>query len=102
MYRFDLAESYIPAQTDDVVTELKLETTVGGILRDAARQRGDAIALVEIDPPAVAPKRRWTFAELLADPRRSRAASGWRRRWPRVMRRANVSSFGRRMCRNGC
>ena len=70
MYRFDLAESYIPAQTDDVV----METTVGGILRDAARQRGDAMALVEIDPPAVAPKRRWTFAELLADSERLAAA----------------------------
>ena len=51
-----------------------LETTVGGILRDAARLRGDAIALVEIDPPAVAPKRRWTFAELLAGSERLAAA----------------------------
>lgn len=70
MYRFDLTESYIPAQTDDVV----LETTVGGILRDAARQRGDALALVEIDPPSVERRRQWTFAELLADSERLAAA----------------------------
>ena len=70
MYRFDLTDSYIPAQTDDVV----LETTVGGILRDVAQRRGDALALVEIDPPAVERRRQWTFAELLADSERLAAA----------------------------
>lgn len=69
MYRFDLTESYIPAQTDDVV----LETTVGGILRDAARRRGDAPALVEVDP-AGETARQWTFPELLADSERLAAA----------------------------
>ena len=62
MYRFDLTESYIPAQTDEVV----LETTVGGILREAARRRGDATALVEVDERGEN-RRRWTFAKLLAD-----------------------------------
>ena len=70
MYRFDLTDSYIPAQTDDVV----LETTVGGILRDVAQRRGDALALVEIDPPAVERRRQWTFAEVLADSERLAAA----------------------------
>ena len=69
MYRFDLSESYIPAQTDDVV----LETTVGGILRDAVRERGDATALVEVDERGEN-HRRWTFAELLGDSERLAAA----------------------------
>ncbi|MYA41751.1 MAG: AMP-binding protein, partial [Gemmatimonadetes bacterium] len=69
MYRFDLTESYIPAQTDDVV----LETTVGGILRAAVRERSDATALVEVDERGEN-HRRWTFAELLADSERLAAA----------------------------
>ncbi len=69
MYRFDLAESFIPAQTDDVV----LETTVGGILREAARRDGGALALVEVDP-AAGSGRRWTFAGLLAESERLAAA----------------------------
>ncbi|HTZ10500.1 MAG TPA: AMP-binding protein, partial [Acidimicrobiales bacterium] len=41
-------------------------TTVGGILRQAAARTPDAVALVEgvADPGA---RRRWTYAELLAD-----------------------------------
>ncbi len=69
MYRFDLTDSYIPAQTDDVV----LETTVGGILREAAARFGDATALVEVDERGDN-GRRWTFAELLADSERLAAA----------------------------
>ena len=65
MYRFDLTESYIPAQTDDVV----LETTVGGQLREMAQQRGDCTALVEVDLGGET-ARRWTYVELLADSER--------------------------------
>ena len=65
MYRFDLTESYIPAQTDDVV----LETTVGGQLRDMAARRGGSTALVEVDLDGEN-GRRWTYAELLADSER--------------------------------
>ncbi len=65
MYRFDLTESYIPAQTDDVV----LETTVGGVLRETAQQRGGSLALAEVDL-AGETARRWTYAELLADSER--------------------------------
>ena len=65
MYQFDLSESYIPAQTDDVV----LETTVGGQLRDMAARRGGATALVEVDLDGET-ARRWTYAELLADSER--------------------------------
>ena len=65
MYRFDLTESYIPVQTDDVV----LETTVGGQLRDMAARRGDCTALVEVEFDG-GNGRRWTYAELLADSER--------------------------------
>ena len=65
MYRFNLTESYIPAQTEDAV----LETTVGGALHDMARQRGDCAALVEVDLDGET-GRRWTYAELLADSER--------------------------------
>ena len=69
MYRFDLTESYIPAQTDDVV----LETTVGGQLRDMAARRGGSTALVEVDLDGEN-GRRWTYAELLADSERLASA----------------------------
>ena len=65
MYRFNLTESYIPAQTDDAV----LETTVGGALREMAQRRGDCTALVEVDLGGET-ARRWTYAELLADSER--------------------------------
>ena len=65
MYRFDLTESYIPAQTDDVV----LETTVGGRLRDMAARRGECTALVEVNLDGEN-GRRWTYAGLLADSER--------------------------------
>jgi fatty-acyl-CoA synthase len=62
MYRVHLTESYFPAQTDDVV----LETTVGGALRERAAKTPGAEALVEADIEG-AIRRRWTFAELLAE-----------------------------------
>ena len=65
MYRFDLTESYIPAQTDDVV----LETTVGGQLRDMVARRGGSTALVEVNLDGEN-GRRWTYAELLSDSER--------------------------------
>ena len=57
-----LTTSYVPADLSSPV----LETTVGSVLRDAAAEAPDSLALVEgvADPEA---RRRWTFAELLAD-----------------------------------
>jgi fatty-acyl-CoA synthase len=43
-----------------------LETTVGGILCTAARQAPEAIALIEGAPDSSA-RRRWSYAELLAE-----------------------------------
>jgi fatty-acyl-CoA synthase len=53
-----------------------LDTTVGGILREAARRSPDTTALVAatVDP---AQRRRWTYAELLAEAERvGRALAG--------------------------
>ena len=58
-----LTESYVPADTSSPV----LETTVGGILRDAAARAPDRVALIEGVPGE---RRSWTFAELLADAER--------------------------------
>ena len=54
-----LTESYVPADTSSPV----LETTVGGILRDAAARAPDTVALIEGVPGE---RRSWTYAELLA------------------------------------
>ena len=62
MYQFELSESLIPAQADDTV----LENTVGALLRRVARQHPEAPALVEVEPDGQT-RRRWTYAELLAD-----------------------------------
>lgn len=62
MYRVQLTESYFPAQTDDVI----LDTTVGGVLRETAARLANAEALVEADMDGVL-KRRWTYAQLLAE-----------------------------------
>jgi fatty-acyl-CoA synthase len=53
--------------------EITLDTTVAGILRDAARRTPDGLALVEgvADPDR---RRRWTYAELSADAGRAAAA----------------------------
>src|ERR1700744_1313779 len=62
MYRGSLTQSYFPAQTDEPV----LQTTVPGILRDAARLHGDAPALAEAKADGTI-GRCWTYGELLAD-----------------------------------
>ena len=56
-----LSESYYPADQSEPV----LDTTVGGILRDAAEAVPDAAALIGGHPDP-AQRRRWTYAELLA------------------------------------
>ncbi|MEE2777765.1 MAG: AMP-binding protein [Acidobacteriota bacterium] len=53
--------SYVPADDSSPV----LESTVGGILREAAEQSPDAVALVEGTPGIN--RRSWTYAELLRD-----------------------------------
>jgi acyl-CoA synthetase (AMP-forming)/AMP-acid ligase II len=50
-----------------------LDTTIGGILRDAARRAPDKIALIDGDPEA-GERRRWTYAGLLADAERAARA----------------------------
>jgi fatty-acyl-CoA synthase len=57
-----LSESYYPADQSERV----LDTTVGGILRDAARAAADQPALIggHADPIQ---RRRWTYGELLED-----------------------------------
>lgn len=62
MYKLELAQSYFPAQQDDII----LETTVGGLLREMASKRPDAEALVEVDMQGEC-RRRWTYAELLGE-----------------------------------
>ena len=62
MYRVNLTESYFPAQTDDTI----LDTTVGGILRERAAKSPNAEALIEADIEGLL-RRRWTYAQLLAD-----------------------------------
>ncbi|HLG08017.1 MAG TPA: AMP-binding protein [Gaiellaceae bacterium] len=65
-------ESYWPA---DVRTEL-VELTVGGLLREAAAEVPEGVALVA-GVPVAAERRRWTYAELLADSERTaRALAG--------------------------
>jgi fatty-acyl-CoA synthase len=55
-----LMQSYWPADTSEPI----LETTVGGILRDAAARAADATALVEGVPDPRA-RRHWTYGEML-------------------------------------
>ena len=54
--------SYWPADTSEQVQE----TTVGGLLREAAAHAPDHIALVA-SYADVADRRRWTYAQLLAE-----------------------------------
>ena len=57
-----LTSSYWPADDSDVV----LDTTVGDVLRAAAAEYPDHTAIIAGNPdPAL--RRRWTYAELLAD-----------------------------------
>ncbi len=63
------ATSYWPADT----TEPVLETTVGGVLRAAAAAGPQMTAMVA-GVPALDARRRWTYAELLAEAERAAAA----------------------------
>ena len=65
MYALTLSDSYCPAQTDEAL----LDTTVGDVLRAAAARTPDAPALHEVDGDGEL-RRRWTYAELLADSER--------------------------------
>ncbi len=60
-----LSESYYPADQSEQV----LETTVGGILRDAAESVAEQFALVGGHPDP-AQRRRWSYGELLEDAER--------------------------------
>jgi fatty-acyl-CoA synthase len=61
-----LSLSYWPADISSPV----LETTVGGVLRAAAAQAPDQVALISGDPDP-ARRRRWTYRQLLADAERA-------------------------------
>ena len=50
-----------------------LETTIGGILRDAAGRAPDKVALIDGDPETDE-RRQWTYAALLADAERAARA----------------------------
>jgi fatty-acyl-CoA synthase len=69
MPEFPLTTSYWPADTSGEV----LETTIGGILRDAAARAPAKTALIDGDPDRFE-RRRWTYAELLADAERAARA----------------------------
>ena len=60
-----LSESYYPADQSEPV----LDTTVGGILRDAAQAVPDQPALIGGHPDP-AQRRRWTYGDLLQDAER--------------------------------
>ncbi|HEV7863099.1 MAG TPA: AMP-binding protein [Acidimicrobiia bacterium] len=64
-----LSISHVLPDTSEPV----LDTTVGGILRDAAREAPDAVALIE-GVADRAGRRRWTYAELLAAAERAALA----------------------------
>src|SRR5438552_9482985 len=66
-----LSESYYPADQSEPV----LDTTVGGILRDAAQAVPDQPALIGGHPDP-AERRRWTYGELLDDAERCARAAG--------------------------
>jgi fatty-acyl-CoA synthase len=75
-----LSESYYPADTSEPL----LDTTLGGILRDAAEAVPDQAALVAGHPDPAC-RRRWTYAELLQDAERcARALLGRFERGERV------------------
>src|SRR5215470_7202425 len=57
-----VATSYWPADTSEPV----LESTVGGVLRTAAAAGPDMLAMVAGVPDPAA-RRRWTYAQLLAE-----------------------------------
>lgn len=61
VYAVSLEVSHFPAQADQDLRE----TTVGGVLREAAARWPEREALVEADGGATG--RRWTYAELLEE-----------------------------------
>ncbi len=65
MYAVHLVESYFPAQRDEPIRD----STVGGVLIEAASENPDAEALVEARADG-AIGRRWTYRELLRDAQR--------------------------------
>jgi fatty-acyl-CoA synthase len=78
---FPLTSAYWPADTSAPL----LETTIGSSLRDAATRAPDKVALIDGAPggasngdsdggPAGALRRRWTYAELLAEAERAARA----------------------------
>jgi fatty-acyl-CoA synthase len=69
MTHHELTTSYWPADTSSPV----LETTVGGLLRTAAAQAPDRIALISGDPDP-ARRRQWTYRELLTGAERAARA----------------------------
>ena len=73
MYQVVLRESYFPAQHDVPLRE----TTVGGVLMDAAAEDPDAPALVEACADGSV-GRRWSYRELLADVERLADSLGTR------------------------
>jgi fatty-acyl-CoA synthase len=74
------SRAYWPADTSDEVRE----TTVGGVLREAAADAPHRLAMVA-GMPDPARRGRWTFAELLDDAERAaRALAGRFRRGERV------------------
>ena len=56
MYKLNLSESLVPAQTDDVVREI----TVGGLLREVAAEHGAVTGLVEVTMAGEI-DRSWTY-----------------------------------------
>ena len=62
-----LLESYWPA---DITSAELLDSTLGGLLRAAAAEHPNRIALVE-GIPDIGARRRWTYAELLGEAERT-------------------------------
>ena len=85
-----MTAAHRPADTSEPVRE----TAVGGVLREAAADTPDGLAMVA-GLPDPADRRRWTFAELLADAERAPA------RWPPGSGRVSGWRPGRRTCRSG-
>jgi len=65
-----LTRAYWPASA--TITGIR-ETTIGSVLRDAAGRTPDKTALIDGDPDRQG-RRRWTYAELLADAERAARA----------------------------
>ena len=62
MYKLNLTESLVPAQTDDTVWEI----TVGGLLRQVAAEHGASPALLEVTMEGKT-GRAWSYRELLIE-----------------------------------